>query len=303
MLFENSDCDLCHETKNSTLFPETPDIKSKNPADYYTAPFPPVEHFEIKRCSNCGLVRSAHADHYAIRSAFDSARQGQLNPRDETNQVNDANFRLKRIHKEFFPGCTLLDVHSGPGLFTSEAVKFGWQADGIDPSEAEVYVARRRSPWSHFYVGHIESAIFPAGSYDVITLWNVIEHTDSPRKVIERLSPWLSPGGLLVMTLPNINSFEAKIMGAQWPLLKRDSLWYFTPAAIKKLLSELGYEKIFIRPVKKKISLQTLSERLKIQKGWVKMIGNIINFPGFLKNLSVWVSTGEIEVEAKIVFH
>ena len=283
MPFENTTCNLCHSNKSVVVFPATPEIEDSAPADDYNTPSYKPQHFEIIRCTTCGLVRAGRADDFITRAAFYAACQSEPSPTEEANQAATAQSRLSHIQREFFPGSTLLDVNCGQGIFVAEAMKLGWQADGINPSENEVLTARRRSPWSHIYVGNIESAIFPAASYDVITLWNVLEHTDNPRAVIERLTPWLSSGGLLVMTLPNINSVQAQIMGKQWPMLKRNTLWYFSPKNIKQLLTELGFEKIVVRPVRRKLSLEAL-----------------FNLSGPLKRISVWVPTGEMEVSSQL---
>jgi len=100
--------------------------------------------------------------------------------------------------------------------------------------------------------------------------------------------------------LPNIESMPARLMGPEWPLLRRKRLWYFSPSTISRLLNETGYEVISIRPVKSCFSLKDIGTRLVLQKSWVNLIGKLMKLPGLLGNLPIWVSTGEMEVKARL---
>ena len=100
----------------------------------------------------------------------------------------------------------LLDVGCGDGAFLAVARGRGWIAEGLDASEAGAAKAREQSGCK-VLVGSIESAELEAGGYDVITMWDVIEHCPAPVATLTRLSGWLKPGGLLAIRTPDEGSF------------------------------------------------------------------------------------------------
>lgn len=90
---------------------------------------------------------------------------------------------------------------------------------------------------------------FERGSLDLITMFHVIEHLDAPDKVLERLSSWLRPGGLLALETPNIDSLDARLFrDGRWGGFHFPRHWHlFTPETISKLLGRYGLEIMDVR--------------------------------------------------------
>lgn len=109
----------------------------------------------------------------------------------------------------------LLDVGCATGIFLDGMRQKGWQVQGVEPVERAASYARSRFGLDVFG-GMLEDAALPAASFDAITMWDVLEHVHEPRQVLAELARLLRPGGVLVLGLPNPDSFEAHLFGPFW---------------------------------------------------------------------------------------
>ena len=300
MAIELTACEFCGESESTLLFPATPGIEEMDPAPFYAANNRGGQnaHFAIVCCNKCGLGRSQYRDDQETRASLQ--RQTGEDENEIKNQILTCKRRARLLSRSTIPGGVLLDINCSTGRFTGEMMRQGWQAVGIDPSDWATSQAREMAPWAQFYVAEVEKAIFPASSFDVITFWDGLDHVNSPHTVLERLTSWLEPGGLLLLNLPDITSLEARLLGAAWPALLRQHLWYFSPFSIKRLLGELGYELVSIQPTQSRHSLAKAASRLKFAVGWPGTLGHLINLPGQLGRLSFWFSPGEMLVTARL---
>jgi 2-polyprenyl-3-methyl-5-hydroxy-6-metoxy-1,4-benzoquinol methylase len=108
----------------------------------------------------------------------------------------------------------VLDIGTAGGSFLKVAADRGWQVDGCEPN---VWLCEWAN--AHYGLGIRPGTVFeqeyPAAAFDVVTLWDVLEHTPDPRRVIEECQRLLKPGGLLVINYPDIGSWVARAMRAK----------------------------------------------------------------------------------------
>ncbi len=105
----------------------------------------------------------------------------------------------------------LLDAGCGVGEFLAAARQRGWEADGIDLSPLLAGRARQAAPGADVAVGAFEDAELPAGAFDAVTLWDVIEHVLDPAAVVARARDVLRPGGVLLVCTPDEDSQLARL--------------------------------------------------------------------------------------------
>ena len=297
MAIETTTCDLCGATETIPVYSASARIEEADPGLFYTPERSQMGHFAIVRCKTCGLIRSRQRDDASTRS---HAYQESTFEYETANRIQTFNRRARQLIGENGSDKYLLDIGCQRGYFIAEMMRLGWQAAGIDPSEKTATLAQELAPWAQIYVSEVDTAIFPGRAFDLITFWDGFEHTQAPRKVIERLSSWLEPGGILLLNLPNINSLEARLMGAGWPLLLREHIWYFSPKTIQRLLEESGYELVSIRPGRVCYSLAYLSKQLRVHGGWGKLLGALIHLPKPFSLIPFWISPGEMVVTARL---
>jgi hypothetical protein len=88
----------------------------------------------------------------------------------------------------------------------------------------------------------------PEASYDVLTLWDVIEHVTDPLAEIQRAHRLLKPGGLLAAHTMDIDSLFARLMGARWPWLMEMHIYFFSRRTLTALLEKAGFKVIRAAP-------------------------------------------------------
>jgi ubiquinone/menaquinone biosynthesis C-methylase UbiE len=291
-------CDLCGGTVFLPLYSATIDPKV-DPAEYYSTMRARAGHFSIVRCRGCGLVLSSPRDAPGTLQAIYSDLADPSYDAESQNRRWVARQRAAQLSDRFHPG-RLLDVGCSTGVFAAEAARVGWDVTGLDPSTQAINQARQKSPQSVFVVGPVESANFGPQSFDLITLWDVLEHLPSPTMVLTMVKPWLRPGGWLLMNIPDVASLPARWMGRRWVLLLREHIWYFSPATIRMLCQKTGYGVNSIHSNWVRFSLGGIAARLQQYPGLGQSVGNRLARLGRLTSLTVRFPMGEMTVLAQL---
>jgi len=132
----------------------------------------------------------------------------------------------------------LLDIGAGTGDFLNAAKTNGWQTIGIEPSEKARSIALKKGVT---FANDMQS--LADHSFDVITMWHVLEHVPDIEKQIAELKRLLKPNGTIVIAVPNFNSFDAKHYGVFWAAYDVPRhLWHFSKTAIKILFEREGLQ-------------------------------------------------------------
>lgn len=103
-----------------------------------------------------------------------------------------------------------IGADSSTGLFLSLAVQRGWPAEGLEYSADSAEEARNKRGLK-VRTGALERGMFAPGSFDVITLWDVIEHVPDPRTVLELATELLAPGGVMMVKTPNCDGLYPRL--------------------------------------------------------------------------------------------
>jgi 2-polyprenyl-3-methyl-5-hydroxy-6-metoxy-1,4-benzoquinol methylase len=136
---------------------------------------------------------------------------------------------------------TLLDYGAGTGAFLDTMKRAGWTVTGLEPDDVARGVAKQR--YDLELKGPEELSALPPGSFDVITLWHVLEHVHDLQVTVSRLERALKPGGILVIAVPNFTSGDAVHYGefwAAWDVPRH--LYHFSPSSMRTLLARHGLE-------------------------------------------------------------
>ncbi len=130
----------------------------------------------------------------------------------------------------------ILDFGAGIGTFVRAARERGWDATGVERSRAAVDRAREE-----LGVALLPSLADAPGTYDVITMWDVIEHVRDPEGVARSLHALLRPGGWIVVETGNWESWQRVASGDAWALYLFDHQYYFSPASLETVLTRAGF--------------------------------------------------------------
>lgn len=140
----------------------------------------------------------------------------------------------------------LLDIGAGTGDFLSFAKQNDWQTTGIEPNEKA-----RNSAISKGISFVEDSKLLEKNTYDVITMWHVLEHVSDLDFQIKELKRLLKPNGTILIAVPNFNSYDAKYYGSYWAAYDVPRhFWHFSKTAIKLLFEKQGLNLQKVLPMK-----------------------------------------------------
>jgi 2-polyprenyl-3-methyl-5-hydroxy-6-metoxy-1,4-benzoquinol methylase len=148
---------------------------------------------------------------------------------------------LSRLGKFYSTG-RLLEVGSGYGFFLEMASHAGWNAQGVEISNYACEVAKSRG--CIVYNGDIKHAHFPMESFDVIVMWDVIEHFTSPAEIIQYCLSLLRPNGALVLKTPNALALSPSPFSPirtiyrhfVYPANTAEHAFHFTPESLSAMI-------------------------------------------------------------------
>lgn len=140
----------------------------------------------------------------------------------------------------------ILDIGAGTGMFLSRFKELGWVTDGVELSKEAVQFAKKVFGLK-LKTGDFLNFSFKNNFYTVVSLNNVLEHLHQPKETLAAIRPLLSDQGLLVITVPNIESFGMKLFGKKSHLLQPPRhLYQFSEHTLTDMLNRTGYNVIGI---------------------------------------------------------
>ena len=149
--------------------------------------------------------------------------------------------RLTLLRPAMPPPASLVDAGAGRGRFVGAARAAGYAASGLEPSARGVTAAREAYGIGLERTG-IETAPIAPGSVDALSLWHVLEHVEDPGAALGTLRGWLAPDGVLLVGVPNIASWQARLAGPRWYHLDLPRhRTHFTVAGLTTLLGASGF--------------------------------------------------------------
>ncbi len=144
----------------------------------------------------------------------------------------------------------LLDLGCGSGRYVARMGAAGWLAEGLDAVPRAV--AEGRAKGLSLSVGTLPGTEIEAGSFDVVTMWHVLEHVPSPLATLRAVRDVLKPGGVLHLVCPLFDSLAAKWTGAAWYGLDVPRhLTHFTRKTLTRHLTEAGFATTGVRPFRR----------------------------------------------------
>lgn len=215
------------------------------------------ESFTICRCDNCGFLftnpRPAAGELPAYYQSAEyishsNSRQGIQNFIYQQVRKYTLGRKYKLI-QNYSQGSRILDIGCATGEFLNYFKKRNWETFGIEPD------AKARKMGISNYALHIEDEEYldklPDASFDVITMWHVLEHVPLLNERIAQLQRLLSPRGILFIAVPNPASPDAVFYGSYWAAYDVPRhLYHFTRKTIPFLFSKHAFRLVQEIPMK-----------------------------------------------------
>lgn len=279
---KNKKCPVCGKSKNKIFWGQ--------------------RGYPLAKCGNCSMVwdyqfeQENEAQYEKLYFKNDNPKGGYANYFDGM-AINKKTFahRLKKIEKKLGKKGKLLDVGCALGDCLMVARDLGWEdCQGLELSEYASSFAKKRG--LNVSRGTLFSKKFPKNYFDVVTMFDVIEHVDDPIKQLKEIYRILKPGGIVLLVTPDIGGFWSKLLGSNWYHYKPgEHLLYFSQEPTCLALKKVGFKKIQTYKTFHVMSLEYIFNRLRFYSpvlfGTMLKVARKSN----LKNLPFRVYAGELE--------
>ncbi|MCX6356061.1 MAG: class I SAM-dependent methyltransferase [Candidatus Aureabacteria bacterium] len=244
-----SRCAICTTEGNATeLYPANFDSGAFTPAVFSARRMPDRLRYRMVRCAECGLVRSdpvaepeALARLYA-RSAFDYTS--------EVDNIKATYGRcLARLETYGARKGSLLEIGCGNGFFLEEALDRGYSVvKGVEPSEDAVSKADPRIR-PHIARSAMRPGLFGSQRFDVICMFQLIDHVPDPGALVSECGSLLNPGGFILCISHNIDALSSRILKSRSPIVDIEHTFLFSPCTVSRLFSARGFSVLKVGPV------------------------------------------------------
>ncbi|MGD0650530.1 MAG: class I SAM-dependent methyltransferase [Verrucomicrobiia bacterium] len=179
--------------------------------------------------------------------------------------LRDRHGRTKRENPETSSKPRLLDVGCGLGYFLDVAQDVGFEVVGVEFNPGAVRVMREKYAFS-VYEGGVAAVPATEAPFDVITMFDVIEHLRDPFRDLQRIHQMLQPGGGLAITTMDSESFTSRLLGKRLEDFRRirEHLYFFSRESLTKVLESVGFRVYAIKSHGHTFELAFLFERMQI---------------------------------------
>jgi len=207
----------------------------------------PDLYFHVVRCVPCGFVylNPRPGDGELARHYPDLAHRRS---RPLTEIPAAFLWRIGQIERRAGRG-RLLDVGCGDGRFLAALLRRGWDVCGLDNSPSAIRVARQQLG-DRVALTTLPEASHAPDSFDVVSLFEVLEHLPDPFGDLREIHRLLKPGGLICLSVPNFASLERLVFRRWWAGLDAPRhLQQFTPESLRFFLEKAGFELLELRSI------------------------------------------------------
>jgi len=294
---ERIGCNLCGSHDAALRYPSTL-LEGENP-DHHVEALQCTNlgygvHGPIVHCQSCGLVYVNPRPNSSDVLGDYGEVIDELYVLEREGRVLTFRRHLRPLERIVGPpnGKRLLDVGCHIGVFVDVAQQRGWDAWGVEPSRWATEQARAQG--LRVVNGTLATSGLEDASFDVITMWDVIEHASDPQAELRQVHRLLKQDGVVVLHTIDIESPFARIMGHRWPWLMEMHLYYFSPRTLRRMLEEVGFEVIHSSPQGRYLSLGYLVSRLQpYSRPLHWLLGGIVPRLG-LSGIAVPINLGDL---------
>lgn len=207
--------------------------------------------FKVRRCKRCTLgytsprCRGTQLEEVYSDGYFENTDSEALGYSSYTRDV-DAYVRTFRRKVPLISchaaGPRLLDIGCAAGAFLVAMREKGYEPHGLELAPAMVRHAREHFGLHEVHQGTLATAPFPKASFDVITMFDVLEHVPDPVGVLQQAREFLRPGGILVLQTQDLTSWLPRVVGSRWHHFKQvEHIFHFNPRTIAEVLTRAGF--------------------------------------------------------------
>lgn len=201
--------------------------------------------YSLYHCDSCGLVFTYPQPRGKQVSTENEKVFDSVAERTARTAIYEREYARAIQHitelKRYKQSGRLLDVGCSYGISVKAAGDMGFDAWGVEPTKKAVAYAKKQLHLK-VYHGTLDNVKFPSKSFDVVSLYDVLEHVPNLRLLLREIHRMLKPGGIIAIQSPNIESLAFSILRTRWNwLLVPQHLWHFSGRSLDRVLADAGF--------------------------------------------------------------
>jgi SAM-dependent methyltransferase len=291
-------CAICTtEGSPEELYPANLDPGSFSPKVFSARRLPDRIHYRMVRCRTCGLVRSDPVANAAVvadlyrESTFDYGRELR-------NIARTYGVYLQRSERFGAIKGSILEIGCGNGFFLEQARAQGYRDPrGVEPSQAAIDLSRE-DVRGGIVCAMMGPGLFPEASFDVVCLFQVLDHVFDPAGTLKACLQILKPGGLILCLNHNVEALSARLMRDRSPIVDIEHTYLYSPETIRRLLEKTGFVALETGTVWNTYSLGYLVRLVPVPVIWKRLSLAILRGT-LLERLPLRVPLGNLYIIAR----
>ncbi len=255
-----------------------------------------IRGIDLKQCEDCGAIfvyppssfeelLSGYQEQY-----FQSGEHLEWGYEDYfrlEEEVRETARRRLQVMSNYVSGGKLLESGCATGWFLDEAARQGFDVQGVE-------ISRFASEWGRenlglrIFTGTLSEARLADEEFDVVVLWDVLEHLTEPLAELNQISRILKSGGYLFVSIPDAGSFWARAMGNKWfgYAKIREHIFYYDRRSIAKVMSRAGFEIVRMQSSPFLVSMDFLVSKLaQYSETLARLIDRLLHVLGLRKRM------------------
>jgi SAM-dependent methyltransferase len=268
-------CAICGTEGNAVeVYPANFGADALSPRVFSARRLPDRIHYRLVRCSDCGLVRS---DPMADAGLLDELYgRSTLDYGSEIDNLKRTYGRyLSRARRLAARWESLLEIGCGNGFFLEEALSRGLtDVVGVEPSVAACEAAAPHLR-ERLVCGMMRPGLFPAERFDVVCMFQVLDHLPSPAELLRECLRILRPGGVVLALNHNVEALSSRLLGEKSPIVDIEHTYLYSPATMARIFTAAGFE---------------VAERGGVWNSYsAYYLTRLLPLPRFLKRAALWM--------------
>lgn len=256
---EDVSCNFCGSKDNRVIY------KRRLHKPYYKEMFYPTsasfKSENIVKCQKCGLIFTNPRPPLDLLLQFYAEGKDQ-NYIEQQEERTETFRRALKFIESFCSGGNMLDIGCGAGFLLYAAKERHWGTKGIEPNRFFANFAKIKLQVDVINEV-VERVELKPGSFDVIVMWDTLEHLFDPYLGLLKSYSWLKKNGYIFINIPDIDSIFAKVFRSKWWFIEAMHLYYFSPKTINMYFNKIGFKYLRKKPYIQTLKLGYLISKIR----------------------------------------